>query len=368
LRAQKKEAIDLIVIGPETLLEQGWSDQLRDADFLVLGPSQASSKLETSKLFAKEFMKRAGIPTAEYTIANSKKALVDEIDQNETWPLVLKLDALAAGKGVCVAQDKTQAIAFANRIWDTQDFGSGPHSVLAEAFLAGNEVSYIGVTDGKKFVPMATATDYKRVGENDQGANTGGMGCVSPSPFFTPALEEKIHTRIIQPTLDQLLKESLDYRGTLFVGLMISPSGDPFVVEYNVRFGDPETQVTLLRLKSDFAQLLHHTASQKLDECPPQEWRSETAVFVVGAAEGYPLKVTKGDKIEGVVEIGAETEVFYSGVKGASITDLVTSGGRVLGIGAVESSLEKARESAYRNMDKISWRGKHIRRDIGQVR
>lgn len=360
----REKKIDLIVIGPEMLLVEGYADTLRAEGFDVVGPGAAGARLESSKVFAKEFMVRAGIPTAAFRTLDNETELFSFTPPN--WPTVLKYDGLAAGKGVVIAQNTEDIHAFARRIYQDKEFGEGPHRILAEECLPGKELSYIGLCDGNAFVALASATDFKRVGENNTGANTGGMGAVSPSPLQTPELEAKIQKRIIDPILKQLAAERLEFRGVLYVGVMISPEGDPFVLEFNTRFGDPETQAIVMRWEKEMASALRATARGELAQHPPLRWRKDTAIYVVAAAEGYPAKVASGDRIDGLGAPSDSATLFFSGVK-AQGDALVTGGGRVLGVGAFGASIESARASAYATLKNIRWRGQHYRKDIGIV-
>lgn len=361
----KKQEIDLVVIGPEVLLAEGYADFLRERGFAVLGPGQNGARLESSKVFSKEFMQRAEIPTAPFQVVKDEAGL--RALRARSFPFVLKLDGLAAGKGVVIAQSAADVESFADRIWQQNEFGAGPHTVLMEEFLPGREISYIGVCDGGHFVAFPSATDFKRVGDNDTGPNTGGMGAISPSPYFQADLEAKIRHRIIVPILRQLTIEKIPYRGVLYVGLMISPEGDPYVLEFNARFGDPETQAIVLRAESGFADLLNAAAHGKLDNAPNVRWSDRASLYVVAAAEGYPAKPKSGDAIEGLTSLPPGIEVFYSGVaqQGANLT---TSGGRVLGLGVLAGTALEAREKVYGALEKVRWRGMHFRRDIGVAR
>jgi len=360
--AARSKQIQLVIIGPEVLLNEGYGDVLRKEGFPVVGPGKEGAQLEVSKIFAKEFMVRAGIPTAGFRIFKTEADLTSYVP--ESWPVVLKFDGLAAGKGVVIAKSHGDVSDFARRVYRDSEFGSGDHRVLVEDCLPGKELSYIGLCDGKTFVPLASATDFKRVGDADTGANTGGMGAVSPSPLANPALEAKIQERVISPLLKQLARESWDYRGALYVGIMISPTGDPYVLEFNARFGDPETQAILMRWEGDVASPLLATANAQLRVEPPLKWRNDTAIYVVAAAEGYPGKVTTGDLIEGLAGVDPSTPVFFSGVK-QSGGKLVTNGGRVLGVGAFGRDIDSARRLAYASLTQIHWRGQHFRKDIG---
>jgi phosphoribosylamine---glycine ligase len=359
----KELGISLIVIGPEVLLADGFADRLRELGFLVVGPGRAAAQLESSKVFAKEFMKRAEIPTAPFEIVESAAALEKALT---TFPIVLKLDGLAAGKGVVVAMSREEALDFSRRIWSANEFGTGPHKVVLEGFLPGVEVSYLGFCDGKRFVPLATATDYKRVGDGNTGGNTGGMGAISPSPYFTDALQSRVNERILKPLFRQLTREGLDYRGILYVGLMVGPDGEPRVLEFNTRFGDPETQAILMRFDRNFVELLMATARGNLAGAPAPVWSPKTSVYVVAAAEGYPGKVKDGDAIEGAEAVGGDAQVFFSGVARKD-SRLTTAGGRVLGVGALGKDGEEARRLAYGALERVRFRGMHYRRDIGKA-
>lgn len=361
---QKAREMDvkLVIIGPEALLAEGYGDQFRKEGFLVVGPNKTGAQLETSKVFAKEFMARAGVPTAEFTLVDSAENLLEH--PYKEWPTVLKLDGLAAGKGVVIANSLEDVRQFADRVWKDHEFGPPPHRVVIESCLKGSELSYMGLCDGNRFIPLATATDYKRVGNNNAGGNTGGMGSISPSPYFTVDLQQKIEERVVQRILNQLQKENLAFRGVLYIGLMISPEGDPYVLEFNTRFGDPEIQAIVLRFKRGFVSLLEHTARGNLDDCPSPVWESRTSLYVVAAAKGYPGKVVKGDKISGLENLPQDIQLFYSGVAGHE-GGLTTNGGRVLGLGALADSTEAVREKVYEAIKKVQWNGLHYRTDIG---
>lgn len=361
-KAAKSKDIELIVIGPETLLAQGYADVLRRDGFLVVGPDKAAAMLESSKVFSKEFMQRSGVPTASFKVVSSFEELGKALPT--TYPTVLKLDGLAAGKGVVIPKTRAEALDFGTRVYKTNEFGDGAHQVLIEDHLPGREVSYIGFCDGEHFIPCASATDYKRVFDANEGPNTGGMGAVSPSPYFPNDLKETVDKKIVAPILAGLKKENISYRGILYVGLMVAPNGDPYVLEFNARFGDPETQATLMRLESDLVPLLLATAKGNLRNAPQLHWSPKTSVYIVASAEGYPSKPRFGDVIGGIETLPQSTTVFFSGVSQKE-DFLVTSGGRVLGLGATGESLEKARETAYQALKQIHWRGMHFRNDIG---
>ncbi|MEZ4749882.1 MAG: phosphoribosylamine--glycine ligase [Bdellovibrionota bacterium] len=364
VRAAQAHQVELVVVGPEALLAQGYADAFRRAGLLVVGPSKEAALLESSKIFAKQFMQRAGIPTASFQIVDSPESLEAFAHGRDVWPVVLKVDGLAAGKGVVIAQNPEDVLHFSQRVYIEKEFGKDPQRILIEEFLEGREVSYIGLCDSNNFVPLPTATDYKRVGDGNIGPNTGGMGCVSPSPFLTPQVETRITKNVIGKLLAQLEAEKMEFRGALFIGVMLDDKGTPNVLEFNVRFGDPETQATLPRLKSDFLQLLISTAKGELSHCARPDVEESTSIYVVAAAEGYPGPTAQGDSIEKSSEFDKGVTLFYSGVA-KNGRGLVTKGGRVLGVGCLETDLDKARDRIYSNLSRIHWRGMHFRHDIG---
>lgn len=358
----QKEQIQLVVVGPETLLEKGFADEFRKAGFWVVGPNKTSAQLETSKLFAKEFMVSAGIPTADYRLFQSPESLNSFTPKG--WPWVLKLDGLAAGKGVTIARNSDDVKEFSKKVWEDSLFGTKSHQVVAETFLPGREISYIGFCDGETFVPLESVTDHKKLRDGDEGPNTGGMGTISPSPFFNARLGDKINKRVIVPFLHELKKSQLSFQGILFVGLMIDSSGDPYVLEFNTRFGDPETQCILPRLQTSLLDLLVATANQRLSYQPPLRWDASTSVYVVACTSGYPENPQKGDLISGLDSVPAENTLFFASVQKRE-GGLVTHGGRVLGIGALGADLVSARSQVYRTLQAIHWPGIHYRKDIG---
>jgi phosphoribosylamine--glycine ligase len=367
--ALKKENISLVVIGPEAYLAVGLADYLRNQGFLVLGPNQKAAQLECSKVFAKEFMQRAKIPTAPFLVIEGERALKQLARERRSYPVVLKLDGLAAGKGVVIAKSSADIEDFTTRIFHNQEFGKGPHSIVIEEFIPGKELSYIGLCDGEVFLPLATSSDYKRVYDANLGPNTGGMGAISPSPLTSPTLEKKIKETILDPILLELKNSGLDYCGALYIGLMLDENNEPFVLEFNTRFGDPETQALMLRWESDALEVFFKAARKQLKDCPPLKWSAESSLYVVATADGYPGTYTQGDVISGVDSVLSKDKtfrVFYSGVKGTK-ENLTTGGGRVLGIGTTASTLEKAREKIYSSLPLIHFRGIHYRKDIGII-
>lgn len=359
--AAHAQSVDLILIGPEVMLAKNLAVNLRARGFLVVGPGADGARLETSKVFSKRIMQKAGIPTADFQIARSGEELVAKATK---FPCALKYDGLAAGKGVAIPREKQDVEDFARRIWTDKEFGGASGEVLIENFLHGKEISLIGFCDGNTFRPLATATDYKRVFDADQGPNTGGMGSISPSPWAYEGLEARVQKEITSPLMAQLRKEGIDYRGILYVGLMVDANRNPFVVEFNARFGDPETQALMMRISGGFVDSLVATARGELSSAPPLRWTKDASVYVVGAAENYPAKPHTGDNISGLPLKAEQAKVFFSGVREEG-GHWKTDGGRVLGIGALGPDLTAARTQAYKTLKTIHWRAMHYRTDIG---
>jgi phosphoribosylamine---glycine ligase len=359
--AAKKEAIDLVLVGPEALLSMGIADDLRNEGFLVVGPGVQGAELESSKVFAKRFLMDAGIPTARYVQAHTESEVRAAVN---AYPVVLKLDGLAAGKGVVVAETPEHLEGFISRVWHEHEFGQGNHSVVVEEFIEGKELSYIGLCDGTTFVPFSSSSDYKRLLDSDLGPNTGGMGAISPSPILNEGLEQKITARIVEPTLRQMARLKMPYRGALYFGLMVSKNQEPYVLEFNARFGDPETQALMLRLEGNFIDFLEATAKGVLASRPLPQWNSRVAVYFVAAAAGYPSEPRLGDRISGLDTVSADSQVFFSGV-GQGPDGLVTGGGRVLGIGSLGQSADASRQNVLNQLKKVHWNGMHFRKDIG---
>jgi len=352
LAAAEQVGADLVVIGPEAPLVAGVADDLRAAGLTVFGPSAAAAELEGSKAFAKQVMASAGVPTAGYWVATTPAEVADVIDRLEP-PYVVKHDELAAGKGVVVTTDREQALAHAEG-----------HRVVIEEYLDGPEVSLFCLTDGSSVVPLIPAQDFKRAYDHDEGPNTGGMGAYAPLSWVPDDLAEDVVARIVRPTLAQMARQHTPFSGLLYVGLALTSAG-PKVVEFNVRFGDPETQSVLALLQTPLAGLLHATATGRLADCPRLRWRPGSAVTVVLASEGYPASPRTGDPIGGLDRV-AGVEVTHAGT--ARDGDrLVTSGGRVLAVTAVGPTLAAARESAYGEIAKIEIKGAHYRTDIAQA-
>ena len=382
VRLVERERIDLTVVGPEAPLGRGLADRLAAEGRLVFGPTQAAAQLETSKAFAKDFMQRHQVPTAHYRVCTSAAEAIAAIRSGEFGDaLVVKADGLAAGKGVVVAPDRATAEAAVQSAMVDRRFGDAGARVVLEEMLSGPEVSFFVVADGSAYVPLLSAQDHKRIFDGDHGPNTGGMGAFSPSPLMTTALQEQVEREIVKPVLDGMASEGTPYRGFLYCGLMLTPAG-PKVIEFNVRFGDPEAQVVLPLLETPLAPILLAAASGSLRsesdgfshrlagaEAPALRTSAlRTSVGVVLAAHGYPGEVRSGDVITGLDDVARdcpEVLVFHAGVK-ARGSDLVTAGGRVLTVVATAASFEIAIARAYEAASKIHFDGMQYRRDIGK--
>nr|WP_199307927.1 MULTISPECIES: phosphoribosylamine--glycine ligase [unclassified Leptolyngbya] len=359
----KTAAIDLVVVGPEVPLAEGITDFLRTQSVAVFGPSQAGAQIEASKAWAKQLMEEAGIPTATAAVFEEKEGAIAHL-QTHGAPIVVKADGLAAGKGVTVAMTVEEAQAAIESAFGGQ-FGDAGNRVVLEEFLQGQEASVLAITDGKTIRPLLPAQDHKQIGEGDTGPNTGGMGVYAPTPVVDDALLERIQREVLEPAIAQLQKRGIDYRGILYAGLMITPNGDPKVIEFNCRFGDPETQVVLPLLETPLHELFLACVEQRLAEFPPLQWNPGAAACVVIAAKGYPGSYPKGDPITGIAEAEATgAVVFHAGTRLDGET-VLTDGGRVLGVTATGESFEKAIAQAYAALEPIHFDGAYYRRDIG---
>jgi len=361
----RNEKIDLVVVGPEAPLASGLADRLRALGVSVLGPSKAAARLESSKVFAKDFMSRHGIPTARYeTYLDPWKALSYLESSEARYPVVVKADGLAAGKGVIVARSAAEADAAVRRIMVDREFGSAGAAIILEECLEGMEASYIVFTDGDTVVPAAASQDHKTIFDKDEGPNTGGMGAYSTDDILGPELEQEVLNGIIRPVIGGMKEEGIPFQGILYAGLMLTRSG-PKVLEFNVRMGDPECQAVLPRLESDFAELCIRLCGNRLKDYKAV-WSGNPAVCVVLASGGYPGPYEKGKKITGLekAEEDRRIAVFHAGTRidGGSI---VTAGGRVLGVTATDRDLASSIRAAYEAVDKIRFEGMHYRRDIG---
>ncbi len=357
----KSEAVDLSLIGPEVPLVAGIVDRFEQTGLRCFGPSRAAARLEGSKDFTKRFLERHRIPTAAYSSFTELKAARDYILECGA-PIVVKADGLAAGKGVVVAATTDEAIGAAEDMLSAGRFGEAGSCIVVEEFLQGEEASFIVIADGQDVLPLATSQDHKARDNGDSGPNTGGMGAYSPAPVVTPALEKRIMDEVIRPTLAGLADEGMPYRGFLYAGLMITPDGTPKVLEYNCRFGDPETQPIMARLRSDLVRLCQAALDGTLTE-QRAEWDPRAAVGVVMAAGGYPSAYEKGREIRGLDDVD-EAIVFHAGT--ALVGDrVVTNGGRVLCVVGLGERVSEAQRAAYRAVDRISWPGEYHRTDIG---
>ncbi|MBC7971430.1 MAG: phosphoribosylamine--glycine ligase [Verrucomicrobia bacterium] len=353
----------LIVIGPEAPLAAGMTDYLRHQHLTVFGPTRLGAQIEASKAWAKALMQEAHIPTARAAVFTEKEAAQAYV-QAQGAPIVVKADGLAAGKGVTVAATIAEAQAAIATMFEGQ-FGKAGERVVIEEYLTGQEVSVLALTDGITIRPLLPAQDHKRIGEGDTGLNTGGMGAYAPAPIVTPALMHRIQTEILEPTIAALQNRKIDYCGVLFAGLMITPEGDPKVIEFNCRFGDPETQAILPLLETPLDELLLACAQKRLADQPPLVWKAGAAACVVMAADGYPGGFRKGDRITGTDDAEAQgAMVFHAGTQ-IKQQALVTDGGRVLGVTATGDTVDAAIAQAYAAVNSIHFEGAYYRRDIG---
>ena len=359
----RNNAIALTIVGPEAPLVIGVTNAFAAAGLRCFGPTKNAAQLEGSKAFTKDFLARHNIPTADYQNFTEIEPALAYLQKKGT-PIVVKADGLAAGKGVIVAMTLEEAAAAVKDMLAGNAFGDAGHRVIIEEFLDGEEASFICMVDGKNILPMATSQDHKRVGEADSGPNTGGMGAYSPAPVVTPEIHDRIMREVIEPTVAGMAAEGSPYTGFLYAGLMIDSSGTAKVIEYNCRFGDPETQPILMRLKSDLVELCNLALDGKLDQASV-EWDERAALGVVLAAGGYPGDYKKGDVINGLAGADStDAKIFHAGTA-AKDGQVVTAGGRVLCAAALGNSVSEAQTKAYALADKISWDGMFMRRDIG---
>jgi phosphoribosylamine--glycine ligase len=357
------ENIALTIVGPEAPLVVGIVDTFTEAGLRCFGPSAAAAQLEGSKVFTKDFLARHNIPTADYQSFSELEPALTYIRQHGA-PIVIKADGLAAGKGVIVAMTLEEAEAAATDMLSGGRFGDAGARIGVEEFLAGEEASFIVITDGNSILPLATSQDHKARDEGDVGPNTGGMGAYSPAPVVTPEVEQKIMDLVIRPTLDGMKKDGNTYTGFLYAGLMIMADGMPKVIEYNCRMGDPETQPIMMRMRSDLVAICKATLDGTLGE-QRAEWDSRASLGVVLAAGGYPEAYAKGDVIAGLGGADSETQKVFQAGTALGGDDVVTSGGRVLCVVGLGNTVEAAATQAYAAVDKISWDNVYYRRDIG---
>ncbi|RJF95140.1 phosphoribosylamine--glycine ligase [Noviherbaspirillum saxi] len=357
-----KEHIALTVVGPEVPLAAGIVNIFREQGLKIFGPTKEAAQLESSKDFAKSFMKRHRIPTADYQTFSDPQAARKYINQKGA-PIVIKADGLAAGKGVVVAMTVDEAHAAVDMMLSDNKLGDAGARVVIEEFLDGEEASFIVMVDGKHVLPLATSQDHKRLKDNDEGPNTGGMGAYSPAPIVTPSLHARIMREIINPTVLGMSKDGIPFTGFLYAGLMIDDKGNPKTLEFNCRMGDPETQPIMARLKTDLVTVMEHAVNGTLDEVE-LEWDRRTALGVVMAAAGYPDAPRKGDAITGIPAENPECVTFHAGTTMAD-GKLITSGGRVLCVVGLGDNVKMAQKHAYDAVEQIHFDGAQLRRDIG---
>ena len=362
----REKAVDLVFVAPDDPLAAGLVDRLEAEGLRVFGPRKNAAILEGSKAFSKDLMKKYGIPTAAYeTFDDPRKALA--YLEGARMPVVLKADGLAVGKGVLICNTLEEARAGVKEIMEDKHFGSAGNVLVAEEFLTGREVSVLAFVDGKTVKTMTSAQDHKRAWDGDQGPNTGGMGCFSPSPFYTEEIDAWCREHIYQPTVDAMAAEGREFKGVIFFGLMLTQDG-PRVLEYNARFGDPETQVVLCRMKNDICDVVDACIDGTLEKVDLQ-FEDNAAVCVVLASEGYPLSYKKGFEISGLDRFDGEEDYycFHAGTRLDEAGRVVTSGGRVLGVTAKGASLKEARDKAYGAAEWVSFANRYMRHDIGRA-
>ena len=358
----KYEGIDLTIVGPEAPLSKGIVDLFEKNGRKILGPNSKAAQLEGSKVFAKDLMRRYGIPSAEYKVFASYLHAEDYVRMKGA-PIVIKADGLAAGKGVIVAKNVDEAIAGLKLIMKERAFGDAGNKVIVEECLDGEEASFMAFTDGKTILPMVSSQDHKRIFDGDNGPNTGGMGAYSPAPVITPELESVIMEKIMRPTVNGLQSEGIKYKGILYAGLMIKDN-KPYTLEFNCRLGDPETQPVLTRMKTDLTDIALAIADEKLADIK-LEWKPDVSVCVVISSKGYPGKYEKGKVIKGLDDTKKMEDVFIFHAGTSFENDnIVTSGGRVLGVTALGKDIKDAKEKAYKAIEKIHFSGMHYRKDI----
>lgn len=355
---------DFVVVAPDDPLVAGMVDALNEAGFKTFGPRANAAIIEGSKVFSKNLMLKYNIPTAEYKVFDNADDAIEYVTEKDEFPTVIKADGLALGKGVIIPESLEEAVAGIREIMEDKIFGASGNNVVVEEFLTGPEVSVLAFTDGKCVKPMVSSMDHKRALDGDKGLNTGGMGTVSPNPYYTDEIARECMEKIFIPTVEAMNSEGRTFKGCLYFGLMLTPKG-PKVIEYNCRFGDPETQVVLPRLKTDIMDIFDAINNETLSELNI-EWSDDACTCLIMASGGYPKSYPKGIEINGLTDGQLEGVTVYHA--GTAIKDgrLVTSGGRVLGITALGSSLEEALKKSYAAAEKISFDGAHYRKDIGQ--
>ena len=363
----KENAIDLVFVAPDDPLADGMVDALQAAGIRAFGPNANAAIIEASKVFSKNLMKKYGIPTAKYEVFDDPDKAIAYVKAENTTPVVVKADGLALGKGVIIAQTIDDAVAAIKSIMEDKQFGDSGNNIVIEEFLTGPEVSVLAFTDGHCVKPMVSSKDHKRAYDNDEGLNTGGMGTVSPNPYYTDELAEECMNTIFKPTIEAMVKEGRPFKGCLYFGLMMTPKG-PKVIEYNARFGDPEAQVVLPRLKTDLVDICEAVIDERLSDLDI-EWYDGAAACVVMASGGYPVSYKKGIEMFGLDENGQVDGaiIYHAGTKYEN-GKFYTNGGRVLGVTAKADTLDEALEKAYAAVKKISFEGAHYRTDIGRTK
>ena len=360
----KEIKADLVVVAPDDPLVAGMVDALNEAGFKTFGPRANAAIIEGSKVFSKELMQKYNIPTAEYKVFDNAEEAIEYIKERNEFPTVIKADGLALGKGVIIPENLDDAIAGVKEIMEDKIFGASGNNIVVEEFLTGPEVSVLAFTDGKCVKPMVSSMDHKRALDGDKGLNTGGMGTVSPNPYYTQEVAKECMEKIFIPTINAMNNEGRTFKGCLYFGLMITPKG-PKVIEYNCRFGDPETQVVLPRLKTDIVDIFEAIDNETLSDLDV-EWSDDACACVIMASGGYPKSYPKGIEITGLSNGQLDgVTVYHAGTK-LQDNKLVTSGGRVLGVTALGDTLENALKKSYDAVEKIHFEGAHYRRDIGK--
>jgi len=362
IKFSKSKNINLVVVGPENPLVNGITDQFNAAGINCFGPSAEAAKLEGSKGYSKMFMQKYDIPTANFSTFDDIFEAQDYA-KDKAYPLVIKADGLAAGKGVVIVENYESASKIITEFMNEKKFGEAGNKIVIEEFLTGQEVSFIVMVNHEEILPLATSQDHKTIGEGDKGLNTGGMGAYSPVPFVNEKLNEKIIANVISPTVEGLASEGIHFRGFLYAGLMIDENLEAKVLEYNCRFGDPETQPIMMRLESDLYDLIDSCFKGGLDKFPI-EWNSDMALGVIMSSQGYPETYETGMEIKGLNSINNNIKVFHSGTRKEDNKTL-TNGGRVLCVTALGEDIEQSRDTAYSATSKINWEGCYFRKDIG---
>ncbi|MCI7804322.1 MAG: phosphoribosylamine--glycine ligase [Oscillospiraceae bacterium] len=361
----EKLAVDMVVVAPDDPLVMGMVDALNEKGIRAFGPDKSAAIIEGSKVFSKNLMKKYSIPTAKYEVFDNSSAAITYIEKENKYPVVVKADGLALGKGVIIAQSLDEAKNAVNSIMEDKIFGKSGLNVVIEEFLTGPEVSVLCFTDGTAVKPMVSSMDHKRANDNDEGLNTGGMGTVAPNPCYTPEIAERCMKEIFIPTIKAMNAENRKFKGCLYFGLMLTPDG-PKVIEYNCRFGDPETQVVLPLLDTDLVDIFEAVIDEKLSDMDIK-WKNECAACVILASGGYPVKYQSGYTISGLNEKGQLDGylVYHAGTK-ADADEIKTAGGRVIGVTATAADLKSALDKAYKGVSLIEFKDMHYRKDIGQ--